>query len=108
MIGRLRLLTAVAIWQVAVLAQDGDANSVEGGHRHSFWHMMGPWSGGVFMWLLFLVVAVIVIYFLIRGLGPGGSGQTQTPQETPLDILKKRYARGEITKEQFDEMKKNL
>lgn len=69
-------------------------------------HMMDYWRGGVIMWLLLLVLIVVVVYFLVRASGAGG--WRPSPNETPLDILKKRYARGEITKEQFDEMKKDL
>jgi putative membrane protein len=30
------------------------------------------------------------------------------PNETPLDILKKRYAKGDITKEEFESLKKDI
>ncbi|OHB68275.1 MAG: hypothetical protein A2Y77_02175 [Planctomycetes bacterium RBG_13_62_9] len=75
-------------------------------HMDGYGHMMDYWGGGVVMWLLLLVLVAVLVYVLVKGLGAGGSGST--PRETPLDIVKKRYARGEITKEQFDEMKKDL
>jgi putative membrane protein len=69
--------------------------------------MMDFWGGGVVMWLLLVVVVAVLAYFLVKGTG-GTGGFGPTPHETPLDILKKRYARGEITKEQFEEIKRDL
>lgn len=62
--------------------------------------------GGIFMWLLFLIVLAVAIYLIIvvaKNKNQGGSAP-----ETPLDILKKRYAKGEITKEEFDRIKNDL
>lgn len=71
--------------------------------------MMGAMSsgglGGLFMvlfWALVIVVIVYVIKIVMSGTKDGGK------TETVLDILKKRYAQGEINKEEFEEKKKDL
>jgi len=67
-------------------------------------HMMGYGYGGGFMWLILLALVGVGIYFLLRASkSKGSAGSTM---ETHLDILKKRYAKGEIDKEEFDRMKK--
>jgi putative membrane protein len=64
------------------------------------------WNGRGFMWLILLVLIGVVIYFLLQISKPKSSDGSV--METPLDILKKRYAKGEIDKEEFDRMKKDL
>lgn len=67
--------------------------------------MYNPWWGmGWGMWFIPLLV-VLAIYFFARNYSQNKNGQIN---ESPMDILRKRYAKGEITKEQFEEMKKNL
>ena len=69
-------------------------------------HMMGYGYGGGFMWLIVLVLVGVVIYFLLQASKSKGSDVSNI--ETPLDILKKRYAKGEIDKEEFECKKKDL
>ena len=69
-------------------------------------HMMTYGYGGGFMWLIVLVLVGVVIYFLFQVSKSKGSDGSII--ETPLDILKKRYAKGEIDKEEFDRKKKDL
>jgi putative membrane protein len=68
--------------------------------------MMGYGYGGIFMWLIVLVLVGVVIYYLLQISRSKGSDGSII--ETPLDILKKRYAKGEIDKEEFDRKKKDL
>ena len=71
-------------------------------------HMMGYGGyGGMFMWLILIVVLAVVIYFVInRG---KTTGKLINPTgESPTEILKKRYAKGEIKKEEFDKLKKEI
>jgi putative membrane protein len=68
--------------------------------------MMGYGYGGGFMWLTVLVLVGVGIYLLLRVFKSKGSYSSIT--ETPSDILKQRYAKGEIDKEEFDRKKKDL
>lgn len=82
------------------------ANGCEDWHVGGWRHMLWFGFGGMFMWILFLILAAVVIYLVWK------STQSKvidtSYRETPTEILKKRYAKGEITKEEFDEMKRNL
>ncbi|MDP2646367.1 MAG: SHOCT domain-containing protein [Desulfobacterales bacterium] len=69
-------------------------------------HMMGYRYGGGLMWLIVLVLVAVVIYFLFRA--SKSKAPDDSVKETPLDILKKRYAKGEIDKEEFDRKKEDL
>ncbi|MHB8772774.1 MAG: SHOCT domain-containing protein [Syntrophales bacterium] len=77
-----------------------------GDYMGGWGHMMPYGYGGIFMWVLFLIILVVIIYGISRG--GYSSGKSGPTGETPLEILKKRYAKGEITKDQFDQMKNDL
>lgn len=69
----------------------------------------GSWFGMGFMMLfglLFTVGIVLLIVWLARTAGGGGAtgGGHRSGTESACDIAKLRFARGEITKEQYDEI----
>ncbi|VVB85923.1 Uncharacterised protein [uncultured archaeon] len=71
--------------------------------------MMDGYSNGYGMWiigLIFWILVIIGIVLLIKYLWESGGARRE--QESALEILKKRYARGEISKEEFEEKKKDL
>jgi len=62
--------------------------------------------GGMFMWLIFLVVIGLLIYFVVQSRNT--KDKTLKQNESPMDILKRRYANGEIAREEYERMKKDL
>ena len=57
-------------------------------------------GGGIFM-ILFWVVIILGIVYLVKIL-LGGSSKVIKQDETAREILEKRFARGEISKEEFE------
>lgn len=80
--------------------------------------MMWPyWYGGwgVRGWILMLLCAVfwvgiiaLAVYLVTRALSRVGLGAATGRTETPLEILKRRYAAGEISSEEYQRMKEEL
>ena len=64
----------------------------------------GMWFG----WLFWIVIIGLVIFLIVRLTNQKTGSQNIQSNENPLDVLKKRYARGEISKEEFDSMKRDL
>ncbi|MFP4423965.1 MAG: SHOCT domain-containing protein [Candidatus Woesearchaeota archaeon] len=68
------------------------------GSGHMFWNFGFI---GLFFMILFLAAVIFLIYWVVKR-------STESQQQKPLDILKERYARGEITKTEYEKKKKEL
>ena len=71
------------------------------------WHL---WVFPMFMPIFWLVMIGLCLYFIF---GRRGAGKPWVPGrspegETALDILKRRYAKGEINKDEFEQMKRDI
>ena len=73
---------------------------------HPMWGMWGVWGLGMgLMMLSFWVVVIVGLVALVRWL----SLQGRAPRaDAALDILRERYARGEINREEFEAKKRDL
>lgn len=63
----------------------------------------GNWGGMHLIWWIIWFILLIWIFFV-----PYDLPYQRTKNESPLDILKNRFAKGEITKEEYEESKKTL
>lgn len=71
------------------------------------WH---GWFLGPIMMIVFFAIAVAIVVLLIRWLTGGAQNKVPpvSPGKSPMDILKERFARGEIDKEEFEERRQVL
>lgn len=67
--------------------------------------MMG--YGGMLFGLIFWILIIVLAYLLIKKLLEQNKNQS-VEGKSALDIAKERYAKGEITEEEFEEIKRRL
>ncbi len=75
----------------------------------------GMWGSGgmivmIFFWVILIIGTILIIRYFTAGhrgaAAPGG--ETISRERDPLEILKERYAKGEIDTQEFEERKKIL
>lgn len=108
-----KLLIIIGIVVLIVLGLSTLAGGMMGAHmytpqglgdRRGWMWGFGMGLGGLTM-LVFWGAVIAGIVLLVRQVGQGGSAASR---ETPIDVLKRRYAAGEITQEQYEQMKQDL
>ncbi len=85
------------------------------GGQYGGWGMMGPGMMGGFGWGWFMPIFMILfwglviwgIVALVRGLS-GSRGSDSSKTGSALDVLKRRYAQGEINRGEYEEKKRDL
>lgn len=75
-----------------------------------WWWGPGYFFGGPFGMIFGLVFWAVIIYAIFRLISnlTNRSAEVSRKEETALDILKRRYAKGEIDSDEFDKRKKDL
>jgi putative membrane protein len=108
------VIIAVVIIAAVIFMAFASRNSY--GYNGYYGGMMGGFGGFgmLFMIPVGLVVLLIIGYAIWRGFGWGGgccgSGHSNSygNRENAVEILRQRYARGEISREQYEQMKKDV
>ena len=72
------------------------------------WGFDMGWGGMVFQFFLWIAVVGLALWAIIRFSSVGNSDADQEGGESAMDILRQRYARGEIDREEFEEKKRDL
>lgn len=76
-----------------------------------YWHDGAGWwmmFGGIWMLIFWGAIIALVVWVVKKLTERGAAGSANQQKRGPLDIAKERYAKGEISKDEFEQMKKDL
>jgi len=63
---------------------------------------------GGWMIIVWVLIVALIVWGVIALVKRGSSTSDTSQKHDPLDTVKERYAKGEISKEEYEEIKKNL
>lgn len=69
------------------------------------------WGMGIWMivwWLLLFAAAVALVWLIVRATRGAGASPGPTQRETPEEIARRRFASGEIDREEYQRMIEDL
>ena len=77
------------------------------------WYMHDGWGwwmvfGGIWMLLFWIAIIWLVVWGIKSIVGRRESKTGATEKRDPLEIAKERYAKGQISKEEFEQIKKDI
>ena len=102
-----RAFVGITTWLWPALAAAQDRPYEWGSGMHPMWGIWGVW--GIGMMLMMLVFWGVVIAGIVLGFRwLVSQGRESRATDPALEILRQRYARGDITKEEFEAKKKDL
>lgn len=72
------------------------------------WGMSWGWGGMIFQLLFWLVIIFLIVWGVKQLAGRGQNSNLLTRKDNALEILRERYAKGEIDKQEFEAKKRDL
>jgi len=103
-----KLITAMTVFSFWPISSFAQTSSEWGVGMYHGWGWGGMMFGGAMM-IVFLGVFILAVVLLVRAFGGSQTGNSGHPASvTPLDILKERFAKGEIDAKEYQERKKLL
>ncbi|MFV2061731.1 MAG: SHOCT domain-containing protein [Gammaproteobacteria bacterium] len=71
----------------------------------------GMFFGGGFMWIFWIILFIVIIWGVKMAMDGGSknsNNSNSTNSDSPMELLRKRYANGDIDEEEFNRRRKEL